>query len=747
MTPREECSRIKIQQRVSNNDTTGKREMGTTIRRLLLATVALTAPLAAVPAFAEAGSSAPVDISEVIVTAQKRSESVQSVPASITALNAQTLQERGVNQVSDLRFMVPSMQVGKLVGNTNISIRGIGLNLVVAAGPPGVAIHVDGVYQPIAAMGDLAQIDLERVEVLRGPQGTLYGRNANAGVVNFITKAPTDEFEGYVQAGYATYDESRLQAVVNVPVNERVRARAVFDYMDRDKGFVKNVLPNGQDVIKGQVASGRLRVDADLTENLTLSLTAAVLESSGPWDSFTLRGIPTPPSFAGGLAPQEPRRTAVNTPTNTDINFTFGAATLSWDIGDFNLKSITGWQRHSYDHFGDDDGTSKALFLPYRNYLTTAFTQEFNVGGSLGPVDAVVGAFYMDFEQEVYIHFDFPLGLPPLPPNSQQQFEVRPLENSAIAAFADATWNVSDRLRLIGGIRVSKDKMTITQNNFLVFGVGAPQLITCANRTRTIEFNSTTPRVGAQYDLATNSNVYATYSKGFKVGGFNRNQCNLGYNPEKITAYEVGIKNRFFDNTVTLNASAFYYDYTDLQLAQQVGLAQQITNAAAARVKGLEVEGLWQPNSHWTFNASLSLLDAEYTDFLNVDPLAPALGLQDLSGNRLNDAPTESVNAGVSYRTGDLAFGRLTFRADMAQRTRIHFREFGGPLNEQSGYTILNLAMIWDSPDDKYRVRVYGSNVTDKEYITTLQGSQANGSRFTTWGAPRQVGVELRANF
>jgi iron complex outermembrane receptor protein len=724
--------------------------MQPTLRALLLATAALSLPFLAAPARAAdapAASQSGAIVGEVIVTAQKRSESVQRVPLSITALDSTLLQQRGVAQVSDLRFSVPDMQVGKQVGNTDITMRGIGDNLTVAAGPPAVAIHVDGVYQPIAGMGDLAQVDLERVEVLRGPQGTLYGRNANAGVVNFISKAPTDKFEGYAQAGYASYNQTNLQAVVNVPINDRIRARAAVDYMDRQEGFIKNVLPGGQDIEKGTVLSGRLRVDFDLTDNLKLALEAAGLASSGPFDSFTLRGQPTQPTFLGALAPQQPLRTAVNDPVNTDVNYSFDAATFTWDLGKVQLKSISGWQRHSYDHSGDDDGTSFSLFVVHRTYLTDTFTQEFNVSGTTGPVDWVAGAFYMNFTQNVYIHYFFPAGISVLPANSQQQYIVDPLKDDAMAAFADATLHVNDRLRLLAGFRVSQDKLKITQTNTLNFGPAGAPVFTCNNKTGEVEFNSATPRLGAQFDLAENSNVYATYSKGFKAGGYNRNNCNQSYAPEKITAYEIGIKNRFFDNTLTLNAAAFYYDYTDLQLSQQVGLAQQITNAAAATIKGAEFEGLWAPDSHWTVNASLSFLDAKYDSFVNVDPLAPALGFQNLAGRPLDDAPKESANLGVAYRTDESTSGRFTFRADVAQRTLIHFREFSGALNEQEGYTLVNLAVIWDSPDKKYRIRLYGNNVGDKKYIVSLNGSQANSSRFVTWGDPRQVGVELRANF
>ncbi|MGH7020972.1 MAG: TonB-dependent receptor, partial [Brevundimonas sp.] len=252
---------------------------------------------------------------------------------------------------------------------------------------------------------------------------------------------------------------------------------------------------------------------------------------------------------------------------------------------------------------------------------------------------------------------------------------------------------------------------------------------------------------GAQYDLSDNANVYGTVSKGFKVGGFNPYACNNVFEPEKLTAYEIGFKTRLLDRSLTLNASAFYYDYTDLQLNQVVGLAILIKNAPAAEIKGLEVEAAWQPDDHWTFNGNISLLDATYTKFSNVDSLAPQLGLQDVSGNSLNDAPKRSANAGVAYRTDPFSFGSLTARVDLSYRSTFYFREFNNPLDAQEAYTLVNLGLIWDSPDEKYRVRLYGNNITNEAHINRMSSTDQLGARFVNWGAPRQFGVELKANF
>jgi iron complex outermembrane recepter protein len=706
-----------------------------------------SAAIIAAPAYAQtAGGNA---VEELVVTAQRRSEALQDIPAAITAVTGATLEDRGITAPGDLQFIAPSMQSGRLIGSTAITIRGVGLN----QGAPGVAIHVDGVYQPRPAMGDLTQVDIERVEVLRGPQGTLYGRNANGGVVNFLTKAPSDEFEGYVLGRYGSYDDVRLQGVINVPMGDRFGARLVVDRWNRGEGFVKNVLPNGQDVDKGESLSARLRVAAEVTETLKVDLGLTMLTASGPTAYFTLYNTPTPlsvsrnPYLATAIVPLQPRRNSANDPIDSDREYGSASATITWDLGAAQVKAVSGYQRLADYELRDDDSINVSAFPSFRYLRSRTFTQELNVSGSLGPVDAVVGAFYMRDHHYEMLDYDFLLGIFPLPPRSDLHFENYRYLSKARAVFADATFNINERARIIGGIRYSKDKQTNTQRHYLSFGP-TPPIFTCPFQTNEITFTSTTPRIGAQYDVSDDSNLYATFSKGFKVGGFNLAACNQRYRPEKLTAYEAGFKNRLLDGSLILNLSAFYYDYTDLQLSQVVGLTSLITNAAAAEVKGVEIEGLWRPESHWTVNGNVSLLSAKFKSFINVDSLAPALGPQNVAGNYLSSAPKFSTNIGVAYRSDPiLADGRVTARLDVSSRSKIYFREFNGPLDRQKGYTILNAALIWDSPDETYRVRLFATNLTGEDYIVRMGSSDNFGSRFVSWGDPRQVGVELRANF
>lgn len=716
-----------------------------------VATFAITSPVAAQSVSDDTASPA-----EIIVTAQKRQQSVQDVAAAITAISADTIEQRGVTSASNLQFIVPSTQIGNLLGQTAVTIRGVGLN----EGAPGVAIHVDGVYQARPSMGDMLQIDIERVEVLRGPQGTLYGRNANGGVVNFITRAPTGQFEGYALASYGNYNEARLQGMINVPITDKVRARAVVDWNKRGDGFVKNIVPGGQDLDKAETISGRGRIDLMPTEDFKIELKGEFLNSDGPSQYFTLHNVPTPlalylnPALASATYSFAPWRTSANDPVNTRRRYGALSAIATLNLGHVSLKSITGYSHLSDRSLADDDGIDISMFPVRRDYISRSFSQEFNVSYSSQLVDAVTGAFYLndklDHTLDHALKEGFAVTLLPdngLPPGSQLLFRVPSYKTEVKAVFADVTLHPSERLSLIAGVRYSEETQHQTQQNNITFGPTSAPIYTCPLRTNDAKFTSTTPRFGARYEVTDDASIYATYSKGFKAGGFNLYACDNPFNPEKLTSYEGGLKLRLLDRTLTLNISAFQYDYTDLQISQVIGLARFIKNAAAAKVKGVEVETAWRPDNHWTLDANLSALDAKYTHFSNIDGLAPDKGTQVLDGKRLNQSPQFSSNFGVSYRTTPGDLGAFTFRVDVSQRSRLYFREFNGPLDVQQPYGLLNAAVIWDSPGQRLRVRAYGNNLTNKAYIAQMSSSDSFGARFVSWGAPRQYGVEVKAAF
>lgn len=719
--------------------------------------------LAATPAWAEEASpaaSAP-QIEELVVTALKREQTLQSVPAAVTAIGAEALQRQGVRDATTLQFNVPSLVAGKLTGITAISIRGVGLNQFGYASQPGVAVHIDGVYQARLASGGLGQLDLERIEVLRGPQGTLYGRNATGGAVNFITASPSEAFEGSVLASIGNYSSYRLNAVVNVPLNDRVRTRFAVNYDERGDGFEENVIPGGSDADKGSVLSARFKVAADITDTATVELAVYGLQRRGAFPYLQLNSAPNAaavaanPFLAGAIVPLQPHRYSSDLTPRSKLNIYGGTITADIDLGAAVLKSITGYSQYYYTDLYDSDGTNLA-FTPQTD-ISKSYTasQEFDLSGQFGRLDWLVGAFYMDDTLKNVTQYDFPLGFPAsgLAPGARLQFNSRPYRVRSAAVFTDDTFNVTERLRLIVGARYSEDRITSRQlttiNRLQVApGVILPSLVTCNNVEVDKTFTSFTPRGGVQFDIAEGIGSYATISRGFKAGGVNGSSCDNVYQPEKITSYEAGLRMRFADGTVTLNPTVFYYDYTGFQVTQIQGLSSPVINAPKASVKGFELEAAWRPNEHLTFNATLSLLDAEYGDgFTNTDTLNKGLGVQDLSGKRLNRAPEQSGSFGAEYRTSMMSFGQLSFRADVYASSRIYFREFNTALDSQPSYQVVNLNVLWDSPDGKLTGRIFADNLGNEDYLAQLGAADAFGARFSTWAPPRQFGAEIKARF
>lgn len=712
---------------------------------------------------AAASDSAPTAVTEVVVTAQKREESVQHIAAAVTAISGVTLTQQGIDNVNSLQFSLPSFHSGTLTGSTGITIRGVGATTVGNLGGSGVAVNIDGVYQTGTDTVDIGQLDLQRVEVLRGPQGTLYGRNATGGAVNFLSNAPSNKLEGSLLAGYAEYNEYHLQGIVNVPLGDRVRTRLVVDYKDREDGFVKNILPGGQSVDKGKTLLTRFRLSADLTRDLTFDLGVSAMHSSGPFIYLTNYSAPGPgtlainPFLANATFISQPWRTDINDPNNGKRDYESISGTFTWRLPFATLKSISAYQSYLITATCDCDGTNLSVAPAISRTADKAITQEFDLSGNWRRLDWVAGFFFLDESNFNSLFYNFDLGLSGLPPGSYLDFEQPKYDTNSYAGFTDLTYHLTDKLKIIAGARYSEDDQTATYNNTFGFAVAGRNIFAASfcplygpqgsYETDHLKSDSFTPRAGLQYEFTPKINAYFTFSKGFKAGGANIYSCQNDYKPEKITSYEGGVKTRLFDNSVTLNVTGFYYDYTNFQVSQIIGLSLDITNAAAAEIKGVEMEGAWAIDRHVTLNANFSYIDATYSNFSNLDGLNPQLGLQNLNGKLLDNSPRESGNIGVAYRSDPFSFGRLTARFDASFRSRVFFREFNNPLDSQGPYGLVNLNLIWDSPDEKYSARFYVTNLTGQAYLQAENDSTSIGTRYAAWGAPRQIGGEIRVRF
>ena len=700
------------------------------------------------------GSDAGVEVvEEVIVTAFRRAQALQDMAASASALGADDLADRGIDDMNDIQHAVPSMHFGQLLGEQVIGIRGVSsFNRA-----PGVAVSLDGIYQARTTTAQLSQLDLERIEVLRGPQGTLYGRNSNGGAVNFISPAPTETFSGHVKAGYAGFDEFSGEAVLSGPLSDRLGFRLAAGVRDMGEGWVENLSPGYDDLMQGRTSAARLKLAGQLTERLDMAFLYARSEITGPMDHYAWVTDNRDLFVVGLLLPQlrepdtlftlEPRKIYNSGRNDSDRDYDLFGLTLTLETDVGTLKSITARQEFRDRFDMPRDATNRAFFLTWDISNTETLTQELTFSGGGDTFDWIVGAFYLTDDYTRFTHFTLPEAIFFfVSGGATMNFHNWKYESDSKAAFADGTWSVTDRMRVSAGVRHTKDKMSEAHTNWATGeNLGGDPVACVAEYDES--WSSTTVRAVLQYDVGDAGMAYGSYSQGYKQGGVVQYECEPPYNPEYIDALEIGYKSSFLDGAGSVAAALFYYDYADFQITQVLGIRTFTANAGDASILGGELEFSVRAGERWLLSGNVTLLNSEYKDFINTDGIRPELGAQQLSGNSLNNAPERSLNLGVAYTVPDLGGGALTLRADVAYRSKIYFREFNEPGDAQEGYTLLHLNANWESADGAWRARLFAKNATDEKYLNNILAANVGGGRFGTWAMPRQIGFEVTHEF
>lgn len=737
---------------------------------------------------------------EIIVTAQKRAESVQEIPVAVSALDEDALLRSGFDGVGDLSFMVPSLQFSNFGPVSFLSVRGIGSADNFAGSDPGVALHIDGVYigRPVGALFNA--FDTERVEVLRGPQGTLYGRNATGGSVNLITKKPEDEFGGRVEVTVGEYDLLRVSGSMNIPVSDNIRARIVTFKEDRD-GFTENTFPGGTDANDLDNWGLRGHLDIDLSDNINLLVSASHIDIGGVGSHPEMRdahstGELSPPinSLAAGpvppLAPgipvnlafytnpdgsipvndQRPFIEEVDHPQTTDNAFTLLSATLQWDFENFTFKSITGYAETEYHSVQDSDQSRATNVLHIPEEQSDQFSQEIQfISTGEGPLRWIGGLYYfkedarristvvggrLDAIRDLFLANNFSLGGPGF--SEDYAFKVGgDVETESFAVFGQATYDINDQFSITGGLRYTEDdKKGINQN--IQF---APFVLTPAS----ISSEEVTYKASVDYRFNDDVMVYGSYSHGYKSGGIiqiSTDPASATFLPEFVDTLEFGLKSQLW-NVLQLNAAVYTSDYEDLQTSAEGALGQLGGNAGAASIDGAEFEWKWLINNTFTFDGSFSYIDATYDELMAFDNLDQFRtgGLVDYSGNQL---PRTSE---ITYNLGATGYWDLANRGDLTARlegsyTDETFYEFTNRPESMTGdYHNLNLRLMWNSADGKYYGEFYGTNLTDEVQEGSLllsfgvtvsnqpSGFAEPGQEYVTYNAPREFGVKFGYNF
>lgn len=647
-------------------------------------------------------------IQDIVVTAQRQSSTIQRTPATIEVLKADDLLTRGVGSLNDALSNVSGVFIQSNNKGVNVNIRGVGTGLDSAAGDPGVNTNIDGVYYRQASTIVSGLYDVDRIEVLKGPQGTLYGRNATGGAVNILTADPEAEFgyRGSITAG--NYSLIRTDAAINVPVSSTLAVRAAFGSESRDGYY-----DTGQD--DADRVGARLKLL--WTPSASLRLLAGI--------SYSHDGGKGPGSVSA-TEPEGSRRSIVfNQPAGAlDQKFLTFFGNLQWDAGPVLVTFIPTYSHYKYDYLG-----TNTSFYSQQRAREKQFTSELRFSSpSADAINWVAGLYYYDDDLSNYAKL-LDLGIV----NDQPKLKTR-----SYAAFGDVTAKVTDSLRLIGGLRYTKDNKS--QDDTFVIGGGS----TIGPLNGKLRSSAVNFRAGVQYDFTPTAMVYATYATGYKAGGFLPDEP--GYNtfkPEHLNSVEGGIKSRLFDNKVQLNLSAFHYKYDNYQvstlgLAHYGGLSALVFNSQGkTKIYGAELQASYRPTPDDQFNLTLSPMHSAFGTF--IIPATPVTPVTDVTGKKLPSAPSLSGSASYQHdwHIGD---GKVSARVETYFSTS-YWAEFShAPNSLRPGYTRTDLNLTYYGKDGKWSLGAFVRNI-ENSWIVSLKANTATGDYLLQ--APRTFGATL----
>lgn len=694
-------------------------------------------------------------ISDIVVTAQKRSESVQNTPLAVTAISEAELASRQVTDFEKLAPSLPNINFGKNVGFARIAIRGLGFDSTTAGQEGRVAYHTDGVYisRPSAQLASF--FDISRVEVIRGPQGTLYGRNATAGAVNVITNDPSATTGGYGKLTVGNYGLVTGEGALTGAVNDQISARLAFQATRRN-GYGENLL-TGADIDNER--SFALRTKVKYQPGDTFSITLAAEYSHQDDSNFVYHYIapgkpgvtPVGPRVGGRVAP-DPRDTYGDDDQINTRRFFGTSAIATLDLGFAEATSITAYRDSNTRYISDADGTDVQVGTFHIDEVARQFSQELRLGGKIGRINWLIGGFY--FDEDIYARTTFSEVRAPNPAlggRLTQGLDFRGNFNSkASAVFGQVDWEIAEGLKASAGIRFSHERKSADQRGVVDFVTPYDPAVAPAYnlfQAASTSFDSTTPRFNLEYRFSPQIMAYATFAKGFKSGGYALSSFGAPVEPEKLTDYEAGIKADLLDGHMRLNIAGFYYDYTNLQVQRIIGGTAVPVNAASAKVKGVESEFILRPVARFELSGNASLLHARFTDFLTEDSARLELGTLDLSGNRLAQAPDYVINLAAQY-TAPLAAASLTLRAEANWTDKVYFSAYNRSEVSQQAFGKYNASLAYEA-DAGWTVTMFVRNMADKRTISTEQVSGAFFG-FPIMGAydpPRTFGASVGYRF
>ncbi|MDG2049506.1 MAG: TonB-dependent receptor [Myxococcota bacterium] len=745
----------------------------------------------------------PGDVEEITVTATKRSQNIQDVPISITAIGAQTILDAGITRFTELQQFVPNLQIRPVTDtrSTSIRIRGIGSVGNNAGIDPSVGVFIDGVYQGRAGMSVSDLLDIERVEVLRGPQGTLFGKNTAAGAINVVTKRPGNEFETFLEGRIGNYDDMQFRGSMNIPILEDELALRLSGYKVQREGFAVNRF-DGERVNDANQYGVRGRLAWDVTENLSFELigdynhqnTRSFVAEISDWglgesvsgvDFGRLAFAQDPPALLPVADPYDRVVGANVTPQNV-----VDVAGLSLDttllLGDYDLRWLSAWRTYSTNSRFDGDFSEYDAVQADQNVSLNQATSELMLTSpqwNRFEYQAGLYMFYMSMDTEDRNGFESGLAEVPAPnPFSLFGATTNVNQNThqtlSLAAYGEGTLSILDQLEFTGGLRVTYEKkwrkgqsQCVSLNQFCeLFDIGGlfgPTI----TLDQELDVTDVTGRAILRYRPTDSLMLYASFANGFKSGGFNQLRVPANaeseFGDEKAYSYEAGLRSQWFDNQLTFNITGFFTDYDDFQAQTFDGSTILVRNAGQLFSYGFESDMVYSPS--WIDNLQLGLQlgfniakyqsfpDAQATVPEQVAEAFPAAPLvycqqtpctQDLSGQVLDNAPRWTSTLFLNYerpvpKVPIFWFGRI----DYTYTSEYYLAQDLDPNLLQSGYNLLNLHTGFRTDDDLLEFTLWMTNVTDSNYFVIGFDVPVISGYAGVLGPPRQYGGTVRVRF
>ena len=703
------------------------------------------------------------EIEEIIVTATKRAQDVRTVPIAVSVLTQDDFAVRNARNAADIEQGVIGMSQVTPTGEAMpvFAMRGVtNKNFLLSFSQP-IALYVDETYKGLPAFSSNQIFDLERVEILRGPQGTLFGRNATGGAVSLVTRKPDVDagFSGNVMAGYGRFDRIEYGGAFNVPIKEGELAARVAVSGTVADGFVKALEPGVPDHMDLGDHGVRALLAYEPNDDLDVLFrySYSKIDMSGiswHWGDIGPGGINFTGEFNTDVGFFESREGTNGLQKSENHGF---GLTINYDVTDaISLTSVTSYDFGDYDFVEGFDGLPEVIFNieTYADDMY-AFSQDIRLTSTTdGPFQWLIGAYYYVEDIDSNFYFD-------LAPLSTSLGSYWGQKTESYAFYSHNTYNLTDRLKLIGGIRYSNEEVSLSDfyGTASLVGIGAGGTI---NRTflanlftfdqvpqTKLDVDDVSYKAGLSYDFDGNTFAYAHVSTGFRApvfgaGAFSAAET-VPADKETLDAYELGVKTSLFDGKMDVNLAAFFYDYEGLQFFQPQGPAFLLKNAESAETHGVEVETVTKFNSSFRVRLAGSYLNAEFKDtILNEgDP-----NQADISGNKIYWAPTWTATGGIDWTLMTNDWGRVDLSTASKYTSKIYFTELNVETLSESGYMVHDARLTYTTADDKFSLSLWGTNLSNKKY-TTQRGRLAafNNANSEMRGRSREWGVQVSMNF